>query len=69
MNKEIELERIGKMLNKEIELERIGKMMGFRRKQIIQSETTIDQHRFNIMKLYKEIKDLEIKYHEVKNKC
>ena len=53
-------------MNKAIELERIGKMMGFRRKQIIQSETTINQHRFNIMKLYKEIKDLEKKYHEVK---
>jgi hypothetical protein len=54
-------------MDKTIELERIGKMMGFRRKQIIQSETRIDQHRFNIIKLYKEIKDLEMKYQEVKN--
>jgi hypothetical protein len=54
-------------MDKEIELGRIGKMMGFRRKQIIQSETRINQHQFNIMKLQNEIKDLEKKYHEVKN--
>jgi hypothetical protein len=54
-------------LNKQIELERIGKMMGYRRKEIIQMETRIDQYKFGIMKLYKEIKDLEKKYQEVKN--
>lgn len=54
-------------MNKQIELERIGKMMGYRRKEIIQMETRIDQYKFSIMKLYKEIKDLEKKYQEVKN--
>jgi hypothetical protein len=57
----------GLTMNKAIELERIGKMLGYKRKQIIQSETKIDAYKFNIIKLYKDIKFLEEKYREVKN--
>lgn len=49
------------------ELERIGKMMGYKRKQIIQSEKRINNHKFNIIKLYQDIQFLENKYREVKN--
>jgi hypothetical protein len=47
----------GLTMNKAIELERIGKMLGYKRKQIIQSETKIDAYKFNIIKLYKEVKN------------
>ena len=56
-------------MNKETELERIGTMIGYRKKEINRIETHIEHNKFITMKLWKEIKDLEIKYNEVKNKC